>query len=213
MAVRFARCRELFDEKFERVTKARILIIGVGGVGSYALDCLYRSGVGHITIVDYDSYETSNLNRQIGSDNAIGKCKVSTLSKLYPGIETIKLRVDTEWVANFDFDAYDLVIDACDSRAVKVELALKCWRKLLMSMGSAKRIDASKVQSASIWKSHGDPFARKIRNELKKRRFERNFTVVFSPETPYCKGSGSFAAVTGTFGLFLCSEASKRVVQ
>ena len=211
--MRFDRCRMLFgEEDFAKIQKARILILGVGGVGSYALDCLYRTGVREITIVDYDTYDESNRNRQIGSDCAVGECKVSTLAKLYPGISVIKQKMDLAWVEEFDFDPYDLVIDAADTTRVKIEVAKRCYRKLIMSLGSAKRIDASKVQVASIWKSHGDALARKIRNELKKARFDRNFTVVFSPEEPRCKEKGSFVGVTGTFGLMICSEAVKRIL-
>ncbi|WP_456394171.1 tRNA threonylcarbamoyladenosine dehydratase [Nitratifractor sp.] len=211
--MRFERCRLLFGEEgFEKLQKAHVLILGVGGVGSYALDCLYRSGVGRITILDYDRYEESNRNRQIGSDCAVGECKVSTLEQLYPGIETIRQKMDLEWVETFDFEPYDLVIDAADTTRIKIEVARRCWRKLLMSLGSAKRIDASRVQVASIWKSHGDALGRKIRNELKKAKFDRNFTVVFSPEEPKCKEKGSFVGVTGTFGLTLCSEAVKRLL-
>ena len=212
--MRFERCRLLFGEEgFEKLQKAHVLILGVGGVGSYALDCLYRSGVGRITILDYDRYDESNRNRQIGSDCAVGECKVSTLAQLYPGIETIRQKMDLEWVETFDFDPYDLVIDAADTTRIKIEVARRCWRKLLMSLGSAKRIDASQVQVASIWKSHGDALGRKIRNELKKAKFNRNFTVVFSPEEARCKEKGSFVGVTGTFGLTLCSEAVKRILR
>jgi len=181
-------------------------------VGGYVLDCLYRSGAGHITILDYDVYEESNRNRQIGSDCAVGECKVSTLAQLYPGIEVIRRKMDLSWVESFDFDPFDLVIDCADTTRIKIEIARRCWRKLLMSLGSAKRIDASRVQVASIWKTHGDALARKIRNELKRAKFDRNFTVVFSPEEPRCAEMGSFVGVTGTFGLTLCSEAVKRLL-
>ncbi|WP_456432623.1 tRNA threonylcarbamoyladenosine dehydratase [Nitratifractor sp.] len=211
--MRFDRCRMLFgEEDFAKLQKAKILILGVGGVGSYALDCLYRTGMQDITIVDYDTYEESNRNRQIGSDCAVGECKVSTLATLYPGIQTIRQKMDIAWVESFDFEPYDLVIDACDTTRVKIELAKRCYPKLIMSLGSAKRIDASQVQVASIWKTHGDALARKIRNELKRARFDRNFTVVFSPEEPRCKEKGSFVGVTGTFGLTICSEAVKRIL-
>jgi tRNA A37 threonylcarbamoyladenosine dehydratase len=201
------------EEEFAKLQKAKILILGVGGVGSYALDCLYRTGIHDITIVDYDTYDESNRNRQIGSDGAVGECKVSTLSRLYPGIKVIRQKMDLDWVERFDFEPYDLVIDAADTTRVKIEVAKRCYKKLIMSLGSAKRIDASKVQVASIWKSHGDALARKIRNELKKAKFDRNFTVVFSPEEPLCKEKGSFVGVTGTFGLMICSEAVKRLLK
>jgi len=82
-----------------------------------------------------------------------------------------------------------------------------------MSLGSAGRIDPTKIQAVSIWKGQGDPLARKIRNELKKARFDRNFTVVFSPETVRGELKGSFVGVTGGFGLALCAEAIKKIIR
>jgi tRNA A37 threonylcarbamoyladenosine dehydratase len=200
------------EEDFEKIQNAKILILGVGGVGSYALDCLYRSGVTDITILDYDTFDVTNQNRQIGSE-AVGEVKVEALEKLYPGISTIDHKMDMAWVASFDFDPYDIVIDAADTTKVKIEVAKKCFKKLIMALGSAKRYDANKIEVASIWKTHGDALARKIRNELKKAKFDRNFTVVFSPEEDKCKEKGSCVAVTGAVGLTVCSEAIKRILK
>lgn len=212
MDLRFQRCEMLFGkEDFEKLQKAKILILGVGGVGSYALDCLYRSGVSDITIVDYDVYDETNQNRQIGSE-ALGEYKVEALKKLYPTVTTINEKMDIAWVENFDFEPYDLVLDAADTTKVKIEVAKKCYKKLIMSFGSAKRYDTSKIEVSSIWKSHGDALGRKIRNELKKERFNKNFTVVFSPEQDKCKEKGSCVAVTGATGLTVCSEAIKRIL-
>jgi len=210
--MRFQRCRLLFGkEGFEKLQKSSVIILGVGGVGSYALDCLYRSGVGQITILDYDCYDPSNQNRQIGSE-ATGSSKVRHLQTLYPGIEIIEKQMDLAWLEAFDFSPYDLIIDAADTTRIKIALAQKEYKKLLMSLGSAKRYDSSKIEVGSIWKSHGDALGRKIRNELKKAKFDRNFTVVFSPEEAKCKEKGSFVGVTGAFGLTLCSEAVKRLL-
>jgi len=211
--VRFERCRMLFgEEDFEKLQKAKILILGVGGVGSYALDCLYRSGVQDITILDYDTFDETNRNRQIGSD-AVGAAKTETLEALYPGIKSIHQQMDMQWVETFDFEPYDLVLDAADTTKVKIEVAKKCYKKLIMAVGSAKRYDSNKIEVASIWKTHGDALARKIRNELKKARFDRNFTVVFSTEEAKCKEKGSCVAVTGAVGLTLCSEAIKKILK
>ena len=211
--MRFERCRMLFgEEDFSKLQKAKILILGIGGVGSYALDCLYRSGVKDITILDYDTYDETNRNRQIGSE-AIGENKIDTLAKLYPGIQTIHQQMTMVWVENLDFDPYDIIIDAADTTKVKIELAKKEYKKPIMSVGSAKRFDTNKIEVASIWKTHGDALARKIRNELKKAKFDRNFTVVFSPEEDGCKEKGSCVAVTGAFGLTICSEVIKRIIK
>jgi len=212
--MRFERCRLLFgEEAFTKLQSSSILILGVGGVGSYALDCLYRSGVANITILDYDSYDESNRNRQIGSDQGVGQSKIATLASLYPGIETIEQKMNMAWVETFDFSPYDLIIDAADSTKVKIEIAKKYYKKLLMSVGSAKRYDSKQIEVASIWKTHGDALARKIRNELKKAKFDRNFTVVFSPEEDRSTDKGSCVAVTGAFGLTLCSEAIQRIIK
>jgi len=200
------------DEDFNKLQKAKILILGVGGVGSYALDCLYRSGVKDITILDYDTYDETNKNRQIGSE-AVGESKIDTLVKLYPGIQAIHQQMTMLWIESFDFDPYDIIIDAADTTKVKIELAKKEYKKLIMSVGSAKRFDTNKIEVASIWKTHGDALARKIRNELKKAKFDRNFTVVFSPEEDRCKEKGSCVAVTGAFGLTICSEVIKRIIK
>ena len=211
--MRFERCRMLFgQDDFEKIQASKILILGIGGVGSYALDCLYRSGVSDITILDFDIYDETNQNRQIGSD-AVGESKVDTLAKLYPGVKTIQQRMDMTWVSGFDFEPYDIIIDAADTTKVKIEVAKKCYKKLIMALGSAKRYDANKIEVASIWKTHGDALARKIRNELKKVKFDRNFTVVFSPEEDKCKEKGSCVAVTGAVGLTVCSEAIKRILK
>ena len=133
--MRFERCRMLFgEEDFHKLQKAKILILGVGGVGSYALDCLYRSGVSNITIVDYDTYDETNQNRQIGSE-AVGESKINTLAKLYPGIQAIHQQMTMVWVENFDFSPYDIIIDAADTTKVKIELAKKEYKKLIMSVG------------------------------------------------------------------------------
>ena len=211
--MRYQRCKMLFgEEKFQKLQNAKILILGVGGVGSYALDCLYRSGVSDITILDFDVYDETNQNRQIGSE-AVGMVKVERLQELYPTVKTIHQRMDITWVAKFDFEPYDLVIDAADTTKVKIEVAKKCYKKLIMALGSAKRWDTNKIEVASIWKTHGDALARKIRNELKKAKFDRNFTVVFSPEEDKCKEKGSCVAVTGAVGLTVCSEAIKKILK
>ena len=213
MDLKFQRCELLFGaEDFAKIQKAKILILGVGGVGSYALDCLYRSGVSDITILDYDIYDETNQNRQIGSE-AVGEHKVEVLKRLYPNITTINQQMNMAWVEAFNFEPYDLIVDAADTTKVKIEIAKKCYKKLIMSMGTAKRYDTSKIEVASIWKTHGDALARKIRNELKKAKFDRNFTVVFSPEEDRCKEKGSCVAVTGAAGLTICSEVIKRILK
>jgi len=211
--LRFSRCQTLFGEDdFSKIQSAQILLLGVGGVGSFALDCLYRSGVRDITIVDYDRYDVTNQNRQIGSDR-VGELKTEVLAKLYPTIKTINAKIDEEWVRAFDFDSFDIIIDCIDSTNAKIAIASKVYKKLIMSLGSAKRFDTTSIKVDSIWRTSGDAFARKIRYELKKARFDRNFITVFSTEEAKCKDKGSCVAVTGAFGLTICSEAIKKILK
>ncbi len=209
--MRYERCRTLFGEDFAKIQKAKILLLGVGGVGSFALDCLYRSGVRDITIVDFDTYDITNQNRQIGSEH-LGQKKVEVLERLYPGIKKIEAKIDNEWVENFDFSPYDLVLDAIDDTKAKVALAKKCAPKLISATGSAKKCDPTQIRADSIWKTYGDPFAKKLRSELKRSGFTGDFLAIFSPEPPKCKEKGSFVGVTGAFGLTLCAKTLEKIV-
>lgn len=209
MDLRFDRVKLLLREDFEKLENSKILILGVGGVGGVALDCLYRSGVRDITIVDCDRFEITNQNRQIGSES-IGEIKVEVLAKLYRGVKPIYQRVDKSFTEQFDFEKFDIVIDAIDDLDAKVEIAKKCYTKLISSMGSAKRIDPSYIKVGSIWKSYGDKFAKLFRDRLKKEGFRKNFQVIFSDEIPKSKELGSFVGVTGSFGLRICSEVLKK---
>jgi tRNA A37 threonylcarbamoyladenosine dehydratase len=211
-ALKYARCEKLFGDNFQKLQNAKILLLGVGGVGSFALDCLYRTGITNITIVDYDRYDETNQNRQIGSE-AVGSIKVEYLKTLYPNVEAINQKIDLEWIENFDFDKYDLILDAIDDIPSKVELIKKYYKKLISTTGSAKRIDPTKIEYINIFKTYNDPFARKIRDELKKAKFNKNFKVVFSSENPNCKDLGSFVGVTGSFGLAMGSIAIQKLLE
>jgi len=208
---RLSSCKSLFGDDFAQIQKASIIILGVGGVGGYALDCLYRSGVENITIVDFDTFEITNQNRQIGSD-AIGAPKTEVFKMLYPNIKIINQKISANWVLEFDFDRFDIVVDAIDDIDAKVALIKKCHKKLISSMGSAKRVDATKIKVSDIWKTYNDKFAKRIRERLKKDRFNKKVTVVFSNELQYSKEMGSFVAVTGVFGLTICSLVIKKLL-
>ena len=211
--MRFERVKQLFKDDFKKIQEARVLILGVGGVGGYALDCLYRTGVKNITIVDFDRFDETNQNRQIGADSGIGEIKVEKLAKIYKGVEPIEAKIDREWVENFDFSRFDVIIDAVDSIEAKVALAQKNYKKLIMALGAGKRFDSSRVEVSTIFKTDTDPFARKVRSELRKTNFKKNFTVIFSREEPKSRELSSFVGVTGTFGLFCCSEAIKVILK
>jgi len=211
MSEQYDRLKLLLGDDFEKLQDAKVLLLGVGGVGSFCLDCLYRSGVKDITIVDFDSYDKTNQNRQMWSELHEGESKVEALKEHYPELKVINKRIDEEWVWAFDFEPYDVVLDAIDDRNAKLALAQKCYKKLISSFGSAKRLDPTKVQVSDIWKSYGDKFGSKIRYELKKRGFKKKYTVIFSSEEAVTKEKGSFMGVTATFGLTMCAEAIKAI--
>jgi len=205
------RCKKLFGDDFSKLEKANIIILGVGGVGGHALDCLYKSGVTNITIVDYDYYDITNQNRQIGSEK-IGASKVVHLKTLYPNIIAIDQKIDEEWIDKFDMSKYDLILDAIDDIKPKIKLIKKYYKKLISTTGSAKRIDPTKIEYIDIMKTYNDPFAKKIRELLKKGKFTKKFKVIFSSELGLCKEMGSFIGVTGSFGLTMCSITIQKLL-
>ncbi len=204
--MRFDRVKKIFGDKFSEFEDFEILIFGVGGVGSFALDCLYRTGFKNIKIIDFDIYDETNLNRQLWSDEFIGKSKVESLLKKYPEIRGIEQKVTAEWVENFDFGNPKIVIDAVDDVSVKVALAHKFKNKLISSMGSGGKISPIGLKIDSIWKTEGDPLARSVRNSLRKSNFNGDFKTVFLPTTRIGEVGGSFMGVTASFGLAICSE-------
>ena len=208
--MRYDRCRKLFS-KFNHLKDLKILICGVGGVGGYALECLYRSGVKNITVVDYDTFDITNQNRQIGSE-FIGEKKVEALSRLYPGIEPVDLKLTLENIESLNLNEFNIIIDAIDDLNAKIALIKSAYPKIISSMGAAKRIDPTKIRIESIWKTNTDPLAKKVRDRLKKDNFQGDFKVVYSIEKPVKCDMGSFVGVTGAFGFAICSEVLKDFV-
>jgi tRNA A37 threonylcarbamoyladenosine dehydratase len=212
MTDRFSRTRLLFEDDFEKLQSKKVLLLGVGGVGGFCLDSMYRTGIGSITIVDFDTFEVTNQNRQLGSE-AVGAVKVERMKELYPGIDGYDLKITPEWVEEFDFEPFDLIIDAIDDMPAKVAIANKLSHKLISSMGGAKKLDPTKIEIVDIWKTHTDGLAKKFRSELKQIGFKKKFDVVFSSELPNCKELGSFVGVTGSFGLALSALAIKKLLK
>ena len=125
----------------------------------------------------------------------------------------MNLKLTPSVISEFDFSEFDLIIDCIDDIPAKVAIAKICSKRLLSSMGGAKRLDPTKIKVASIWKTTNDPFARKIRYELKKAGFKGDYKVVFSTEAPNCVNLGSFIGVTASFGLNLASLAVNRLIK
>ena len=211
---RFSRSRLLFGEDFARLQSAKILICGCGGVGGAAIEALYRSGAVSLSAIDCDRFEITNQNRQLGSEH-VGELKCEVFARKFKGVTPIVARIGEEFLSEFDLAQFDFVIDAIDDVNAKIALALRCSEAgagFVSSMGGAKRLDPAKIEIRSIWQTQGDPLARKIRSELRKRGFAGDFDVVCSSEPPRVKSMGSFMGVTASFGLFIASYVVRRLI-
>ncbi|WP_368031343.1 ThiF family adenylyltransferase [Arcobacter sp. s6] len=212
--MKYDRTKKLFGEDvFEKFKDVKLILLGVGGVGSFALDALYNTGITNITIVDFDTYEESNMNRQLGSHGNIGRIKVEALKEKYPEVTAIHVKITPEWIDNFDFSSYDYILDAIDDVKPKVHLIKKHFTKIISTSGGAKRIDPSKIEYISIWDTYNDPFIKKIRTELKSQGFKKKFKVIFSSELPMCLEKGSFEGVTASFGLMMASVTVQKLIK
>lgn len=212
--MRYDRTKKLFGEDaFDKFKDVKLILLGVGGVGSFALNALYNTGITNITIVDFDTYEESNMNRQMGSHGNIGRIKVEALKEKYPKVTPIHVKITPEWIDNFDFSSYDYILDAIDDVKPKVHLIKKYFTRVISTSGSAKRIDPSKIEYISIWDTYNDPFIKKIRTQLKEEGFKKKFKVIFSSENPNCIEKGSFEAVTGSFGLMMASVTMQKLLK
>lgn len=182
------------EEKLKEIERKKVLLIGVGGVGSYALEALIRNGFFDITIVDFDIIDLSNLNRQLITDSTnIGKYKVDEAKKrallINPNIkiQTINEKLNKENLKNLLNQNFDYIIDACDTLDVKfalMENSIHYSYKLISSMGTAKKTDPTKLEITTLDKTNNDPIARLLRNKVRKAHVNKKIYVVSSTEVP-----------------------------
>ena len=206
----------LLNDKLEIVKNKTILIIGLGGVGGYALEALARTYINKLIIVDNDIVDISNLNRQLMTDiTNIGLHKTDVwfnrIKKINPSCHVIKI---TEFITKDNLnllfkEKIDYVIDACDTLETKKEIIKYCLKnkiKFISSMGMANRLDATKIKFSSLEKTSYDPLAKKLRNLIKKENIKGKIPVIYSEESPLKSDKlGSISYVVGTAG-FLCAN-------
>lgn len=206
----------LLKDKLNIIKNKTILIIGLGGVGSYALETLTRTYVNKLIIVDNDKIDISNLNRQLMANvDNIGLYKTDVwferIKKINPECDVIKI---TKFITKNNLDLLfnykiDYVIDACDTLETKKEIIKYCLKnriKFISSMGMANRIDASKIKISYLDKTCYDPLAKKLRNLIKKENIRGKIPVVYSMEQPLkINKLGSIAHVVATAGI-LCTN-------
>ena len=219
----------LGSETISRLSRQRVLLFGVGGVGSWCAESLVRSGIAHLTIVDPDLVCPSNLNRQLmATTSTLGKPKVEVMRQRLLDINpeatiTAVPKAYTEQTASeFDLGSYDYVVDAIDSlqdKALLILNACKSQATFFSSMGAALKVDPLRIKVAEFWKVEGDPLARALRKRFKSLGAypAKKFLCVFSDELPAAphtvdgaRVNGTVMHVTASFGLALASLIIKK---
>ena len=183
----------LGDEKMERLRRAHVLVVGLGGVGAYAAEMICRAGVGRMTIVDADTVQPTNINRQLPAlHSTLVQKKAEILASRFRDINpALELRVlpvflkDENIPELLDDAAYDFVVDAIDTLAPKCYLiaeSMKRHIKIVSSMGAGAKSDISQVRFADIWDTYHCGLSKAVRKRLQKMGIKRKLPVVFSTE-------------------------------
>ncbi len=196
----FQRTELLMGSDFlQLAAQKRVIIFGVGGVGSWCAEMLIRSGIGHLTLVDSDKIAVTNINRQLmATAKTVGQVKVDVLKErlleINPHADIVSLQAvySPETADSFNLESYDFIIDAIDSLSNKVHLirlASQMPGILFSSMGAALKIDPSQIKVDEFWKVKGCPLAAALRTRIKKSGgVEKKFLCVYSPELRENKG-------------------------
>ena len=219
---KFSRTFLLLNEKAEKLHEKKVLIIGVGGVGGYAMENIIRAGIGSLTLIDGDMVDITNCNRQIiALDGTIGKPKVEVAAErcrmINPSGRIIARNCflkTAEDISSLLDEGFDFVIDAIDDVPVKVELIRQLKEKnipFISSMGAGGKVDPSQIRLGDISKTYGCPLARIMRSKLKEHRISKGVLTVFSPELPQRsfehKKIGSISYIPAIFGCFCAAAA------
>lgn len=216
----------LGNEALEILKNKTVLVVGIGGVGSFCVEALARTGIGHLILVDKDKVESSNINRQLlATTETIDQVKVIVMKKR---IQTLnpECRVDTyDCFYDYSMDEkifsqkIDFVIDCIDSIKSKQDLAMACIQRdipFLSSMGTARRLDPSKLEIMELEKTSYDPIAKRMRNWKRKNKIRNKIWVVCSTEPPRPVEAGkplpSMIFVPASAGLLLASECVKKLI-
>ena len=219
----------LGDEAMGRIAEKRVIVFGVGGVGSWCAESLVRSGIRKLTIVDSDRVCVTNINRQLmATTKTLGQAKVDALKErlltINPSAEITALQqvFTAETASQFCLEDYDYIVDAIDllkDKALLILMACQTKARLFSSMGAALKLDPTRIKTAEFWKVQGDPLARALRKRFKRdgQYPRRKFQCVYSDEIleirastsigerPMPRGNenGTIAHVTAVFGFML----------
>lgn len=221
------------EDAMARLSRARVLVVGVGGVGGYAAEMLLRSGIGHLTLVDADEVALTNLNRQIiATLPDIGKPKVELFAGRFAAINPdaeinpVQEFLTADNVAALLDSRFDYVVDCIDTVAPKVALIMECWKchlPVISSMGAGGRVDPTKCGYFDLWETREDGLARAVRQRLKKSGMRWPLKVVASTEAPRSaslvmvesankrSSYGTLASIPAIFGILLANHVLRHI--
>lgn len=211
----------------EKLNKAKVAVFGLGGVGSYTAEALARAGIGHLVLVDYDKFDITNINRQLGAfHSTIGKYKVEVIKErildINPNaiVEIYRPEEIKGGEANIIDSSFSYVADAIDTMKSKLELIEKCNKenvKIITATGAGNKLDATKFEVSDIYKTSVCPVCKILRKELKQRNI-KHLKVVYSKEIPIKHEQsgttlGSISFVPSVAGLILAGEIIKDIAK
>lgn len=224
MPDQFTRTRMLMGQNaLDKLSAARVIVFGVGGVGGYVVEALARAGVGHLTLVDKDEVDVTNINRQvIALHSTVGQPKTEVAKAR---ILDINPQCDVtahqcfflpETADQFNFSDYDYVVDAVDTVTAKIQLVMQAQAAgtpIISSMGTGNKLDPTKLEVSDIYKTKVDKLAKVVRHELRKRDV-KSLKVVYSQEEPLPPLEGertpaSVSFVPSVAGLIIAGEVIK----
>ncbi len=214
------------EDKVAKLSQKRIAIFGVGGVGGYTVEALARSGIGTLDLIDNDTVNLTNINRQIiALHSTIGEYKVDVAKKrildINPNanVNVFKTFYTPETANEFDFSQYDYIVDAIDTVTGKIELVMQAQdanTPIISSMGAGNKLCPEKFEVSDVYKTSVCPLAKVMRQQLKKRGVKK-LKVVYSKELPI-KHNGqrlpaSIAFVPSVVGLIIAGEVIKDLIK
>ena len=215
-------------EGIEKLANAKVAVYGLGGVGSYVVEALARAGVGHLVIIDYDKFDETNINRQIGAlHSTIGKYKIDAMEDrildINPNIKVEKyLPTDIEGgEENLITSDFTYVVDAIDTMTSKLKVIEKCNKenvKIITATGAGNKLDPTKFEVADIYQTSVCPVCKILRKELKARNIKK-LKVVYSKEIPIKHEDtnnrvlGSISFVPSVAGLIVAGEVIKEIIK
>lgn len=221
------------SERQERLKSAHILVVGLGGVGSWAAEMLCRAGVGEFTIIDADTVDVTNINRQMPAlSTTVGKPKCSVVAERMRAINP-EVKITTgEFFVNgenipelLDKGGYSFVVDAIDTLEPKAALIKGCWEReirIISSMGAGAKCNLADIRTGNLWKTEHCTLAKNVRRTLREHRGVYSLPVIYSIEQPRKEAIapnpaggkpiiGSIAYFTATFGCYMAEYVIKEI--